>query len=91
MNSFARLRDESNKIGVDFLLTELDTAFTFLEVADTTASAETRLRNRTNALKAYGMARGMEPRVIMEPGQKLEFERKVATLRKRLQELGFEV
>jgi len=88
MNSFTRLHNESNKIGTEFLLTELDTAFTFLAVAETTSSNETRDRNRRNALEAYKSALRMQTKVVMEPRQKSSFNQKMADLKKRLEELG---
>lgn len=91
MNSFTRLHEESNKIGTEFLLTELDTAFTFLAVADTTSSAETRERNRNNALEAYKSAFRMQKQVVMEPHQKNQFDQKMAELKKRLEELGLAI
>lgn len=91
MASFSRLHEQSNQIGIDFLLTELDTAFTFLDVAETTHSDETRERNRGHAREAYETVRRLEKKVVMEPSQKTEFHRKVAELKQRLQELGFEV
>lgn len=91
MSSFTRLREESNRIGIDFLLTELDTAFTFLDVAKTTGSPETRVRNRSNAHEAYVIAQRMQTRVVMEPRQKAMFDEKLELLKETLQDLGFEV
>ena len=39
--------------GVAFLLADLDTALTFLDIAKTTTNEETRQRNFENARKAY--------------------------------------
>lgn len=91
MNSFTRLHEESNKIGVEFLLTEVETAFTFLAVAETTSSPETRERNRNNAFEAYKTVIRMQSKIVMEPNRKSDFRQKVADLRKRLQEIGFEI
>ncbi|HEY4010300.1 MAG TPA: hypothetical protein VGM11_09140 [Acidobacteriaceae bacterium] len=91
MKSFTRLQKESNRIGAEFLTTELDTAFTFLEVANTTASGETRERNRNHAHVAYKTIQRMQPRVVMINPQKDEFMRRLAELKRRLEELGFDV
>lgn len=91
MNSFTRLHEESNKIGVEFLLTEVETAFTFLAVAETTSSPETRERNRNNAFEAYKTVIRMQSKIVMEPNRKSDFRQKVADLRKRLQEFGFDI
>lgn len=90
MNSFTRLHEESNDIGAEFLLTELETAFTFLAVAQTTSSSETRERNRNNAFEAYKTVIRMQSKIVMEPRRKTDFRQRVADLRKRLQEFGFD-
>lgn len=91
MNSFTRLHEESNQIGAEFLFTELDTALTFLAVAETTSSAETRERNRRNALEAYNTVVRLHTRVVMEPQSKNEFQKRFKDLKKRLLEVGFEI
>ncbi|HZQ41889.1 MAG TPA: hypothetical protein VFA99_01480 [Acidobacteriaceae bacterium] len=90
MKPFAHLREESSKIGVEFLLTELDAALTFLDVAGTTDSPETRERNQGHAREAYDTARRMQTRVSMQPDEKKNFDEKLALLETRLQDLGSE-
>ncbi len=90
MKPFAHLRDESNKIGVEFLLTELDAALTFLDVARATGSPETRERNQGHAREAYDTARRLQTRVSMQPDEKQNFDEKLALLETRLQDLGSE-
>jgi hypothetical protein len=41
------------KTTVEFVITELDTALTFLDIADASGIQETVKRNHENALKAY--------------------------------------
>ena len=48
-NSLRRLNQNS----VDFMLTGVDLAGTFLDIAETTHSDETMRRNHVNARKAY--------------------------------------
>jgi len=91
MNSFIRLHEESNKIGSEFLMTELETALTFLAVAETTTSAETRERNRNNAFVAYKTVLRLQPKVVIEPRRKNDFQQRVTDLKRRLQVLGFEI
>lgn len=91
MHSFTRLHEESNKIGTEFLLTELNTALTFLAVAETTISAESRQRNRNSALEAYMTVLRMQSKVVMESRRKTDFQHRIADLKKRLQEVGFEI
>jgi len=90
MNSFTRLHEESNKIGSEFLMTEVDTAFTFLALAETTSSPETRERNRRNACEAYKTALRLQTKIVMEPRRKSEFRQKIKDLKKRLVELGLD-
>ena len=89
MASFARLKDDSNKVGIEFLFTELDAAFTFLGVAEATASAETRKRNHGHALEAYGTLRRHQKKVIMEPPVQEKFQEKLTVLKSRLRDLGY--
>lgn len=49
MKSFRELQQETNDLHLNFLVTDLSTAFTFLEVAQTTRNAETRARNIQHA------------------------------------------
>lgn len=91
MGSFSRVRDESNQISLQFLLTELETAFTFLQVAETTAYVESRERNRKHAREAYDSILRMQPRVIMEPAGKAEFQSRLSELKSRLEGFGFDL
>ncbi|HEX5283230.1 MAG TPA: hypothetical protein VFW30_03850 [Bryocella sp.] len=89
MASFASLRYDSNYLGVEFLLTELDAAFTFLDVARATSSAETRQRNQGHALEAYDTIRRLRHKVIMEPREQEIFQKKLTLLQSRLRDLGY--
>lgn len=91
MTSFGQLREETNRIGAEFLFTELDSASTFLDVADTTGSEEGRHRNRNSAMTAYSTAIRLRDRVIMPAAQKDEFDRRLSALTTRLAGLGFNV
>jgi hypothetical protein len=42
-----------NDSGVEFVLTDLDVALTFMDVADVSRIAETKARNHRNAREAY--------------------------------------
>lgn len=84
MTSFARLHEDSNKAGVEFLMAELDTAMTFLDVAETTSSEENRSRNCGNARIAYETVMRMRERVLLDGGQSQALDQKLADVRKRL-------
>ena len=91
MGSFSRLREESNKVGAEFLVVELDTGLTFLDVAETTSSEESRIRNRKNAEIAYKTALRMAPRVMLVAAQKEAVNQRIAALKSRLEKHGIEL
>jgi hypothetical protein len=72
-------------------MTEMESAFTFLALAEGTASAETRERNRQHALDAYRVLVRMQTKVVMEPQHKAVFQQKIALLKNRLEEVGLDV
>ena len=88
MGSFSRLREESNKVGAEFLIVELDTALTFLDVAETTTSEESRQRNLKNAEVAYQTALRLAPRLMLMRDQKEAVSQRLAELKNRLEQLG---
>jgi hypothetical protein len=88
MNSFAQMREQSNRTEADFLQIELDTAFTFLQTAEITRLEETRLRNYNNARTAYETVVRLCARVTLPLEERSMFETRLADLRSRLQELG---
>jgi hypothetical protein len=89
MHSFARLHHDSNNAGIDFLFTELDAASTFLDVAGTTGLAETRERNEGHASAAYDTILRMQNKVVMPPDQQETFQERLASLKSRLEDLGY--
>lgn len=89
MEPFAKLREEANLAAADFVLTELDTGITFLDVADTTAVEESRLRNRENANTAYETVLRYRDRVLFNEVQQSEYDTKFNELQNRLKDAGF--
>lgn len=53
MYDTGRMGTESSRAALEFLLTDLDLAMTFLDVVDTSTIPETVQRNRHNARRAY--------------------------------------
>ena len=53
MSGFGEEFSDTNRAGVDMLLTDLDTALTFMDVAQTSQIQDTIERNHKNARKAY--------------------------------------
>lgn len=84
VSKYSRLLDETNRIGVQYLLIEVQTGLTFLNVADTTERAESRARNLQNALKAYQSVQHMLSQVTLLPEEKLALESGMEELKARL-------
>lgn len=84
----SRLLDETNRIGVQYLLVEVQTGLTFLNVADTTELPENRARNLQNALKAYQSVQRMLSQVTLLPEEKLALDSAMEELRSRLNKAG---
>jgi hypothetical protein len=88
MLPFRELREQTNTIGIDFLLTDISTAHVFLDVAETTGVEENRKRNRANAQLAYDTVLRLLPRVTISAEQKRDFSTRLEVLRKRLVKAG---
>lgn len=84
----SRLLDETNRIGVQYLLVEVQTGLTFLNVADTTELPENRARNLQNAFKAYQSVQRMLSQVTLLPEEKLALDSGMEELRSRLNKAG---
>jgi hypothetical protein len=83
-----RLTDASNT-AADFLLTDLDTAFTFLEVAAVSGNEETRERNHKKAHRAYQTVLRLLDTVSPEAPQRPAINQKLAILKERLEKVGY--
>jgi hypothetical protein len=81
--------NQSNRIGVEFLFTDLRTAFTFLDVAKVTQVAESRERNRANAVKVYRTVLRLKPKLQLPKEDEARFEEQVAQLKRDLEEVGY--
>jgi hypothetical protein len=78
----------ANRLGVAFLFTECDLAVTFLNVADNSSILETVLRNRKNARKAYDTILRNMPKLVLNAAESQSIERKLSTLRTRMEAAG---
>jgi hypothetical protein len=85
----SRLLRQSNQIGVDFLLADLETGHTFLDIADLTEAAETHSRNHERAREVYFTVLRLLPRVAPDPDEKDRLQQRLAQLRKRLEDAGY--
>jgi hypothetical protein len=78
----------SNQGIIEFLLTDLDVALTFMDVADTTEFRATADRNHQNARNAYDTVIAKLREVTPNPTQKAMLDEKIAALRSRLEGVG---
>jgi hypothetical protein len=78
--------------GAEFIMADLDLAFTFLDIANTSRVAETACRNQENARAAYDMVMRFLPKSIaaLSVAERQTVQGKLADLKSRLQELGEE-
>jgi hypothetical protein len=78
----------SNQGIIEFLLTDLDIALTFMDVAATTEFRDTAERNHQNARKAYDTVIAKLREVTPNAHQQTTLDEKLATLRARLKAAG---
>ena len=84
MKKFEQLRKETSAIHLDFLLTDLGAASTFLDIAQTTQNCETRSRNVQNATDAHDAVLKFFPRVTMSVQQNADVQLKLDLLFARI-------
>jgi hypothetical protein len=77
-----------NQSGVNFVLGDLDLAFTFVGLAETADSEETAHRNYNNARKAYDTVLHLLETLVPTESERQRIEAKLTTLKARLQAGG---
>jgi hypothetical protein len=75
----------SNRAGAAFVLTDLNLAMTFLDVAETSKRAETVSRNRQNARIAYDSVRRLLPRLALTAEEWQNIQEKLSNVKFRLE------
>ena len=86
--SDASFRD-LHRTGAEFLLADLDTALTFMDVAEVSRNEETVRRNHQNAHRALETVLHLREKLVLEKVQEQAFNEKVTLLKARLQAVGF--
>ena len=88
----AAQKPKLGRSGAEFILADLERAFTFLDIARTSGVADTACRNQENARKAYDVILRFLPRSMaaLSVAERQEVQDKLADLKSRLQELGEE-
>ena len=78
------------RVGAEFIMADLELAFTFLDIARTSLAAETRRRNQENARAAYDAVLRFLPRSlpVLSAAERHAIENKLAELKNRLEQLG---
>jgi hypothetical protein len=74
-------RPPSDAVMVRVVLSDLDLALTFLEIARTARDAVTRRRNRENARKVYETMLRFRPRLLPTPVEDRIIQQKLAQLK----------
>jgi hypothetical protein len=90
MPSTREIVEDSQRIGIQFLIADLTVAHTFLDVAEVTHSEQSRKRNRLNARTAYDMVLHFLPRVSHSDEEWPALETKLQKLKDRLIAVGYE-
>jgi hypothetical protein len=83
------LIERTNRAGVDFLFTDVEMAFTFIHVGETSTTREARDRNFGKALRGYQTVLHFIPRVSLSAVERADLEQKLHKLKARLEEAGF--
>ena len=74
--------------GVSFLLTDLDLAMTFMDVADASRIEETTRRNHTNARTAYDTVLHLLEKLSPNADQRQAIDAQLTILKTRLEAIG---
>ena len=76
--------------GAEFIMTDLEVAFTFLDVARTSGIPATARRNQKNARSAYDAILRFLPRSLpaFSAAERKDMENKLGELKRRLEQLG---
>jgi hypothetical protein len=78
------------RAGAEFIMADLELAFTFLDIARTSGVTETGRRNQRNARTAYDAVLRFLPRFLpaFSAAERQAIESKVGELKNRLEQLG---
>jgi hypothetical protein len=81
-------KEQSNRVGADFLKVDLETALTFVQVALTTEDLATRERNRKSARGAYDTVLKFTKKLHLSESDVTELKRDLRRLKADLLRLG---
>ncbi len=86
--SFRKLQNESDKMGTEFVITELKLALSLLDIASHSFNPEQRKRLYRDARKSYDLAFQALSHLTPSEKDQAEIEAKLQELQKRLGDLG---
>jgi len=87
VSDFLANLSNSNRIGIEFILTDLDVAMTFLDVAAASSNSTVVRRNHNNARTAYTAVVNLLERLSLDKSQREQIQLKLDTLKARLSQL----
>jgi len=79
---------KSNRLGIEFLDTELKLAHTFMDSAAISQYADRIMQSHKDAQIAYRSVLHFLPRLKLSPEEQIDFDRRLEALRDRLVEAG---
>jgi hypothetical protein len=85
MDGFSQTTFDAQRAAAVFLLTDLDLAITFLDLAHASHNQETSRRNQNNARTAYDTVLRFLPRLILTEFEQSAIREKLSALRIRLE------
>ncbi|MGC2297814.1 MAG: hypothetical protein WA476_03355 [Acidobacteriaceae bacterium] len=85
MKPFSDLWQRSNEVGVQFVMTELELAASFLDVAAYSSASHHRNQSIDNASRAYASVQHFLPRLHFTDSQAASIQAKVNQIRRRLE------
>jgi len=88
VGDWQQLRDDSARLSVEILKTDADLALTFTSTALVHSDAESAARSVRHARRAYDFIVQKRTQIAMSDADATELDEKIATVRKRLEELG---
>jgi hypothetical protein len=91
MDGLRRGNPDLAKRGLEFVITELEMALTFLDIADTSSIEETIKRNHENARKAYETVQRLLKHLRPNADEKALIGAKISVLETRLQAGGYQL
>jgi len=82
------LRSSVSNNAFEFLVTDLDTALTFMDIAESSDNAATKQRNHANARRAHDVVVRLMQNLSLDANQRDVLAQKLALLKSRLQNAG---